>query len=228
MIISHKYKFIFIKTAKTAGTSIELALSKYCGEEDIITKHNSTDEKLRNSLGYRGPQNYYIPLKFYSFKDFINSIYKFEPLRFRGHTNASFIISHIDKSIWDNYFKFCFERNPWDKAISLYYWRYKKSGPRPSLSEFISSGEAYNNYGYDLYSISDKIVVDKIFFFENLHASMIEIKEFLNLPEVPVLPFAKTGSRKDKRSYKEVLSKSDQEFISNLYHREIAAFHYEF
>jgi hypothetical protein len=37
MIISHKHKFIFIKPQKTAGTLIELMLSRICGVKDIIS-----------------------------------------------------------------------------------------------------------------------------------------------------------------------------------------------
>src|SRR4030095_6484076 len=37
MILSHKHRFIFIKTAKTAGTSIEVFLSKHCGPDDVVT-----------------------------------------------------------------------------------------------------------------------------------------------------------------------------------------------
>ena len=61
MIISHKLKCIFIKPKKVGGTSFEVALSKYCGDKDIITPISNDDETLRKELGYRGSQNYENP-----------------------------------------------------------------------------------------------------------------------------------------------------------------------
>ena len=37
MIISHTHKYIFLKSLKTAGTSVEAALSKHCGAGDMVT-----------------------------------------------------------------------------------------------------------------------------------------------------------------------------------------------
>jgi hypothetical protein len=37
MVISHKFRFIFVKTQKTAGTSIETYLSQVCDSFDILT-----------------------------------------------------------------------------------------------------------------------------------------------------------------------------------------------
>lgn len=54
MIISHKYKFIFVRTRKTAGTSIEIGLSRFCEKEDVITPIDYEDEEIRKKMGYRG------------------------------------------------------------------------------------------------------------------------------------------------------------------------------
>ena len=56
MIVSHEHKFIFLKTKKTAGTSIELALTELCGPEDVITPLTEIDEARR--ANGRGPQNW--------------------------------------------------------------------------------------------------------------------------------------------------------------------------
>ncbi len=71
MILCHKYKFIFVKTKKTASTSIELLLSKICGKKDIITPVSEltwlgnirrfekvTEEDLREVIKAKPPQNY--------------------------------------------------------------------------------------------------------------------------------------------------------------------------
>ena len=56
-IISYSKNFIFTKTNKTAGTSLEIALSKYCDEGDVIGLIGD-DEKIRRDLGFRTAQNY--------------------------------------------------------------------------------------------------------------------------------------------------------------------------
>lgn len=225
MIISHKNKFIFVKTGKTAGTSIEIALSKYCGPDDIITPISPEDEKKRADLGYRGAQNYNIPFAKYSKLDFWEAVQQRQRIAFYNHASAEYIKKYIDKDIWDSYYKFCFERNPWDKVVSWYYWRYKKE-PRPPISDFVQSAEANIIKGFELYTISSEIVVDKVFLFENLSQAMEEISKKTGLGEIPSLPKAKSGFRKDKRSYREILSEKDREKIQKVYAREIEFFNY--
>jgi len=62
MIISHTHKFIFIKSEKTAGTSIEAALSRYCSGDDVVTpindyRHNRNEkgDVTRKASSYINP-----------------------------------------------------------------------------------------------------------------------------------------------------------------------------
>jgi len=226
MIISHKHKFIFIKTEKTAGTSIEISLSKYCGPDDVITPISPEDELKRKKLGYRGPQNYKVPFSKYSMIDCLKSLYSRKLKYFYNHIGASEIMQYVDQETWDSYFKFSFERNPWDKVISWYFWRFPAE-PRPTISEFIQSREANIVKGFELYTCASDVVVNKVFLYEEISDAMDELRERLSLEETPVLPFAKAGFRTDKRNYKDILSEADKSKIAKVFAREIAYFNYK-
>jgi hypothetical protein len=214
MIISHQHKFIFIKTKKTAGTSVEIALSAICGDDDIITPITAEDEITRQAVGGRGPQNHVV-----------NGI----PL-FYNHIPARDVRALIGAPMWDEYFKFCFERNPWDKVISWYFWE-QAAEPRLPLSEFIQSGWAAQvggPGGFDLYTIDGQIAVDRVCRYENLDGELARIRDELKLPALPDLPRAKARFRQDRRHYREILGATDAMTIANHFAREIAAFGYRF
>jgi hypothetical protein len=236
MIISHQHKFIFIKTRKTAGTSIEIALSKYCGPDDVITPLAPEDEQKRQELGYRGAQNYYIPLRNHEPLDLIRALRHGSRLPYYNHAGAAFIIKHIDRDIWDAYFKFCFERNPWDKVVSRYHQLSHAQADYPSISDFIQSRQVdpfnlFDLYTYfsefDLYTYFSEIIVDRVFLYEQLEQSLQAIAAKLGIDEPIELPRTKAGFRKDRRSYRDVLSQSDRTKIAQVFAREIAYFGYE-
>lgn len=76
MIISHKHRFFFVKTRKTVGTSLEIALSKICGQDDVITPISKVDEIARKQYAEITAQNYFIPLRKYTQSQYIECLAK--------------------------------------------------------------------------------------------------------------------------------------------------------
>jgi hypothetical protein len=202
VILSHKHKFIFIKTCKTAGTSLEIALSKYCGEDDIITPISSVDEEVRRSLGYRGPQHYLKPVAEYSFGDYVTRIRKRQPVsKFFNHIWAKDIRRQVPADVWDSYFKFSIVRSPFDRAVSRFFWRNRRRDD-VDLTEFRSflfrDPEALGRNRKRL-EIDGKPVVDFMIRFEHLEEDLLTLSEKLNLPPELYSEFRSFGAKKGHR-----------------------------
>ena len=176
MIISHKYKYIFIKSFKTASTSLEIALSKYCGKEDVIAPIINEDEKIRKMHGFNGPQN---------FGD--NNI-------FHEHMSALEIKSNVSEEIWNNYFKFVVVRNPFDQIMSAFHWHNKSKEKEKKLIFFKKRKKTFENFfkikahhifedEYNRYTEYDNVLVDLFIKYENFKIDLNELSEKLGFPE---------------------------------------------
>lgn len=192
MIISHKYKFIFIKTRKTAGTSIEQYLSQFLGENDIIT----TPERY----GLNPTMN---PDGFYNFiYDIIHWTRVFLTTRKKSYLSNIFngkydttmpailVKSRVPHDVWDNYFKFCFEREPLSKSVSHFEYQKRKNFPEScdTFEEYLEAG--YLCYNYPQYTdFNGNVIVDFIGRFERLEEDFSYVCDKLGIPkgELPKL-----------------------------------------
>ena len=98
-VISFKHKFIFIKTTKTGGTSIEVDLSRYAGPDAIVTPI------IPEVIGHE-PRN---------FEDDDGN-----PLYF-NHMPARKIQALLGEEQFSDFYRFTVEREPIDKCLSHFH-----------------------------------------------------------------------------------------------------------
>lgn len=166
MIVSHKYRFIFIKTRKTAGTSIEVGLNSLLGPEDIATplmpmpaypdhraqNHIITDDQGKTHHCYH-------------------------------HMTAEEVRAVIGQSRFSDYFKFCVEREPVDKTISHYsMW---VNSPQHNLFKRGMKWDHYirlRRYPVDTKRYTDHnqdLMVDRILKYETLTEELADVMDLV-------------------------------------------------
>lgn len=230
MIVAHSLGAIFLHVRKCAGSSIELGLATLCGPDDVITLHHHPD--IREQIGARSPQNVNIPLDRMTARKWASWVRRRSRPTFRNHIGAKQLKPLMGRD-WDSYFKFASERNPWDKAVSHYFWDTVRSDS--SYSADLSSFSAWLRTvplntltQFDTYTINDRIVVDHIVSFESMCDDLAYVWKKLDVDKPP-LPRVKSESRPSwARDYRVMYSDPDAEFIANVCHREIDAFGYAF
>ena len=228
MIVSHEHRFIFMKSQKTGGTSLELALSRVCGAGDIITPLAAHHEEQRRELGGQGPRNVDVPLHRHRPSDVALILGGRGRRAFWQHSTALEVRSWLPARAWRDYFKFCVERNPWDRAISQYWFRMRKLDAPIPMIEFFETAPQHMMSNLHYYAIDGEIVVDRVLRYEDLEAEIAGLHEAIGLPDEIRLPMANAGWRKDRRSYREVLGTEERETIARRCAREIELLGYEF
>jgi len=128
---------------------------------------------------------------------------------------------------WGRYFKFCFDRNPWDKVISLYFHRHKTE-PRISLDEFLESGEALDARNIGLYTSNGNVIVDFVGRFEQLMPDLARACARIGIPPPTELTAAKSQFRREGTHYKTFLNRWQRDFISRAFADEIELHEYAY
>lgn len=226
MIISHTHKFILIKSEKTAGTSIESALSYYCSGNDVVTPlgdfgFNRTEngEWIHNSLNAGN---------------------------FDQHDDALTIKKKVSADVWKNYLKISMTRNPWDRVVSDFFWQ-KRQDPtlkpkkhfyhflgvpfdelsltKNMFTRFVKEGEWDTNDRF--YIIDNELCVDYVIHYENLYHDLYEVCNRLGLPQLE-LPQLKSGIRKRNHHYSEYYDKETRAIVADRHKNDIRLFGYRF
>ncbi|RLL50646.1 hypothetical protein D8Y20_11460 [Mariprofundus sp. EBB-1] len=182
MIISHKYKFIFIKTTKTAGTSIEVYLSSLCDKDDVVTPIFPHVEPhiSRNYKGLYNPLNEILDAKG---KGLARSLRDFSIRhKYYNHMPAYRVRARVRVDVWDRYFKFCVERNPWDRTMSHFSMLQQRKNKNLTLKQYFDREMYATNY--PIYSdwTTHKVIVDKVLRYESLNQELGGVFKYLGVP----------------------------------------------
>jgi len=220
MLISHKHKFIFIKTKKTAGSTIEnMIVNNFFDPSIDICTGSNIDGTPRVNIGAKKPG---------------------EP---DGHKPWDLVKNYVTPVQWTNYYKFTVERNPWEKVVSEFYWRIandKQSGMTPYDND-VDNFKYYMDKGFgtrfvapvdwNLYAAGNQVVVDQVVQYSNLADGLVSM--FNDKLDVPLTKEMVTGTRMKsghrKKHYTEMYK--DQSVIDKVaqaYSREIKYFSYMF
>ena len=232
MIISHHNEFIFIKTRKTAGTSIEIALSKFCKPPDIITSLSNSEEKMKESLGLPGRQNTLVPLRHYRRWDLWTLLTGGGRAHHFTHTSAELAKKRVGGETFEKYHKFCVVRNPWDRAVSQFFFEKYGEG-MPGLPE----GLAFSDYLATLpvsklsdswlYTIEGALAVDRAMRYENLAEEWSNLLLSFGFDYMD-LPRAKSENRRTKKHYSHFYDEVSLNRVNEVCKWEISNFGYTF
>lgn len=203
MIISHDYKFIFIKTRKTAGSSIEKCLLKNIQGSNYIFAGMPPE-----GMG---------PVKIEGGRE---------------HEGWKYIKQNFPNE-WKSYYKFTVERNSWDKVVSLFYYykNTKLKKVKNGFEAYVKHPRmhCFKN-DWDLYSNNMSPVVDDIIQYSSLNNDFSYICKKLTIPYNDELlnSINLKGNYRLEKNYRNFYTEETKDIVGKYYANPIKFFDYKF
>ena len=233
MLVSHRKRFIFTKTMKTAGTSVEAYFEPWCMPEGEWQPTHGRDQSVSDAgiIGARGQavdrEGWY------------------------SHMHARAIRDKLGRELWDDYFKFTIVRNPFDKLISRFFMvQARKEGK--DLKSHIRSWWAFDDRWLPLrrrdvitrfrnwvrrggtindsptYLIDGEFCLDHFIRYESLHEGMKEVCEKIGVEyDKAKLPEYKRGWRDRSIPIADFYDNSTRKIVESRFAKELEEFDYQ-
>lgn len=219
MLVSHRHRFIYLKTRKTAGTSVEIYFEPFCWNPAIpFVEQHQRDEEVTEwgIIGSRG-----MPV---------------EGRTWINHLPASGIRELIGEEIFNRYYKFCVIRNPFDKAVSgFWFWATPekrlalKNAPFSFVRQSFERWTSRRAMPTDriVYTIDGTPVANRYIRHESLAADMETVCHDLGVPWEPErLKRYKSDTRLRDEPFNEYYTNESVRNVSACFAWDLAYFRY--
>jgi len=225
MLVSHAKQFIFLKTSKTAGTSVEGYFERYClseAEREAYVSSHQTEAHI-GAVGVIGERTR-------SKRNAGRAL--------SSHVRAKGILNLVGEEIWRRYFKFTVVRNPYDKVVSLFIWRLRKTEDIGALSfgelkakfqsSILDDPSFPKDRPYANVSGKRQIDVDYLIRFEALYDGVKAVTGKLGVPFEPErLPEYKKGARTSLPHWSAFYDADSLDVVTSAYAWEFDVLGYE-
>ena len=150
-----------------------------------------------------------------------------------NHMPAADIRNKVGDDIWNEYFKFCVIRNPFDKLVSYFFFLEKQRSPAPEevgkrierFRKWIATG--VSAIDRDKYLIDGEICVDYFIRFEDLGHGIKQVCDRVNVPFEPErLPKLKAGIRDSSIPLSAFYDEETTLLVAQAYQFELDSFGY--
>jgi hypothetical protein len=219
VLVSFHKRFIYTKTVKTAGTSVEVFFEPYClpPEEYEPTHYRGETITDYGVVGYRG-------------------VNRPADAQWYNHMPAAHIRKYLGDDVWNEFFKFCVVRNRYDKLLSMFLFQLDQ--PNKAYIETQDFSVLRHDFldwirrrrfvvDRNKYLIDGSVCVDYFIRFESLLDGLTEVCQRLGIQrDITELERFKSRTRLTDEHFSELYDREARQIVADSYAFELEHFGY--